>query len=484
MNTRYSRPTSWPISLKIPLLVALLMIIVSIVVTERVLSKLSELQDQQLRELSGTYLDGLSLAIMPHVLRKDIWEIYDTIDRTRGLYKTVNVVSTIVSDPNNVILAASDPVAYPTGLEMPAAIRQNSITESSVRIQTDRPKMTVYRNIQYQQQTIGRLTVQLDVTNQLVERFKVRATLIAGNALLTLLLAAIGYMLTMHMTKPMRILSEHLDDSREGDIHKIDRADFANSSAEITRLYASYNAMVQAVNDRDQIASRLFEEEKLASLGRLASAMAHEINNPLGGMLNTISTLKVYGETAKVREKSLGLLERGLRNIGDVVQSTLHTYRGRSDKRPLSESDIADLRLLLRPEIRRRNQKLDWHMNWSGNLPVDGTKTRQICLNLLLNASSAAGLGGSVNFQSMASDTALTIIVENDGLEISTKFLDLLNLTQSGRVPLEGDAGIGLWVICRLVDEMGGQKSGSFDNGISSIKILLPLKKEGILDAA
>jgi two-component system OmpR family sensor kinase len=76
------RLRSIPVSYRVPVIVALLMVIISAAISERVLDRLSRTQKSYLDGLAETYLDGLSSAVVPAVLRKDVWEVYDALDRS------------------------------------------------------------------------------------------------------------------------------------------------------------------------------------------------------------------------------------------------------------------------------------------------------------------------------------------------------------------------------------------------------------------
>ncbi|MEO1189539.1 MAG: sensor histidine kinase, partial [Pseudomonadota bacterium] len=86
-----------PLTIKVPALVVLLMVIASAAISERVMSRLIETQERHLQDLAESYLDGLSSSLVPHVLRDDIWEVFDTLDRSQRLYGAIRPIETVVT---------------------------------------------------------------------------------------------------------------------------------------------------------------------------------------------------------------------------------------------------------------------------------------------------------------------------------------------------------------------------------------------------
>ncbi len=82
-------------------------------------------------------------------------------------------------------------------------------------------------------------------------------------------------------------------------------------------------------------------------LGRLSSLLAHEINNPLGGLLNATDTIRSYADRPEVVKQSAELLDRGPHHLRDVARAMLGQYWLDRRGMPLSAEDFADLRLLV-----------------------------------------------------------------------------------------------------------------------------------------
>lgn len=222
---------------------------------------------------------------------------------------------------------------------------------------------------------------------------------------------------------------------------------------------------------------RLADRERLVSLGRLSSSLAHEINNPLGGLMNAVDTIQTYPDRPEVVRRAADLLSRGLRHLRDVTAATLTHNRAERADAPAGREDFEDLKLLIAPELRRKEQSLDWRVEAGeaalGALPA--APLRQIALNLLLNASAAAERGGRVALAVSAGERALSIVVANSGPGLSDDARRRL-LTAD---PLPPGGGVGLRLVHDLVADRGGEISLGSKDGLKAIEVTLPLSEKG-----
>ena len=481
---RLLRLPAWPLTLKVPLLVAALMLAVAVIISQIVLSRLIKDQETNLTLLANAYLDGLSAAVQPAVIRGDVWETFDALDRARGQYSGVEARYAIVELPDGSVLAASDPSSFPIHSPVPAELRSKFSKEDGLTINDEVGRAWLTRGLRTEGFSVGRILAEIDIASLLRVRSQVVLTLILVNGGLALAFSLIGYFAVKHMLQPLGVLARHVERVREGRVEPIPERYRKKVASEFGQLFDRFNAMAQAVGDRETLASHLAEQEKYALLGRLASGMAHEVNNPLGGMMNAIDTIQSHSGDPEVLSKSLDFLKRGLAGIRNVVRAALVTYKGGSDTSQLTPIDLDDLPFLVQHETGVRRVRLDWRNHVREPLTIDGPTVRQITLNLLLNACAASPFGGEVTVEASCSGSALQIVVADEGPGLSNDMAALLSSAEQIAAPSRESKGLGLWTTGTLIKRLNGAASIERPGGGTRIVITLPIGSEVARHAA
>jgi len=466
-------------AVKVPVVVAILMVAISATISNQILVRLSQTQQRHLEQLASAYLDGLSSSLVPNLLRDDIWEIFDQLDRSRELYAGLSAIYTLVAGQDGTILAASDPRRFPSQEAVPPSLTERFAPDRELVLAEDEERAFVRRSLSYQKRPIGAIYAEIDIQPLLAERREVLLTLIVTNAALTLVFAGFGYLAVRRMVRPIDVLAAHLERGRGGHIEPVPRAEIGAKNSEFGRLFRRYNALVRALSEREALAARLAEEEKMGSLGRLASGMAHEINNPLGGMFNAIDTIERHGDEPSVRHSALRIVKRGLVGIRDVVRSALVTYKGSGEMRHLRRGELDDLRFLVMHEVSRRQLDLAWNNDLPDEIPLPVGPVRQAVLNLLLNACSASPVGGHVGFSAHAIDGDLVVGVTDQGPGLPEEVAAILIGAEADAAPPGRGTGLGVWMVKRLVGELGGRvRTAPSQGGGTDIQIKIPLERE------
>ncbi len=216
------------------------------------------------------------------------------------------------------------------------------------------------------------------------------------------------------------------------------------------------------VTENKRIEQMLLQSEKLNVVGRLASSIAHEINNPLEAVTNLIYLAQAAAENPDVKQY-LHDAEVELRRVSVIASQTLRFYRQTTNSTPITASEMIDATLPLY-QGRLVNSKISVERRDRTNLRVtcfDG-EIRQVLSNLIANAIDAMGpSGGRLVIRSRAAvcwqtrQKGIVISVADTGPGMSGETLSKIFEPFFTTKGLNG-TGLGLWISHEIVSRHQG----------------------------
>jgi two-component system NtrC family sensor kinase len=251
----------------------------------------------------------------------------------------------------------------------------------------------------------------------------------------------------------------------------------------------------------------LVQTEKLASLGRLAAGVAHEINNPIAYVTNNLvvirrdthaalAALDAYrrgdaAEGAQLEEKAdIGYLREnftrtcdktleGLQRVRDIVRN-LRDF-ARLDEAEFKEADLNTALKstieIVRHQIKEKSIRLETNFDPLPSVLCHPGKINQVFLNLLVNAIQACSQGGVVATRTRAEPDRVVVEVQDNGCGISPEHKMRLFEPFFTTKPIGQGTGLGLSVSFGIVRDHGGAIDVESEVGRgSTFRVRLPLK--------
>jgi len=267
----------------------------------------------------------------------------------------------------------------------------------------------------------------------------------------------------------------------------------------------------QAENEAELRREQLFQASKMASVGTLASGVAHEINNPITSvMLNTPVVQKTWNaarpildahheETGNFTIDSMPysqLRDRMPQLLGDIadsakrVQSIVHDLKDFARQTPPDLNESVDINGVVEKAVGLvnnliRNSTLHFSLVCQENLPtVHGNAQRieQVIINLIVNACQAlpgADRGISVSTEYDAVSRRVYVIVQDEGVGMTIDTIEQIRDPFFTTKRESGGTGLGLSISDRIVRDHGGQMDfvSNPDNG-TTVTLYLPAAED------
>jgi len=332
-------------------------------------------------------------------------------------------------------------------------------------------------------------------------RNKVMGTISLLSGLSTILLLGLLSSIANNITRPLRVMVEATDKIARGDLdHRVE----INLRDEIGQLASSFNRMAdnlamandnltqwgqmlekrveERTHELREMQDSLIRSEKLASLGKMAAGVAHEINNPLTSILiNTYLILEKCPQDDACRE-NLTMIADETTRCAQVVKGLLDFARQTPSQAIHTDINGIIDRTVQILEKQASLKNITIIRNLDRSLPlidIDKSKIQQVFSNLIINACEAMPRGGSLTITSRTDPSGYNIEVLFADTGIGIPKENLQKLFDPFFTTKSFGTGLGLAVSYGIIQQRGGTIDVESEVGQGSVfKVQLPIEEE------
>lgn len=437
----------------------------------------------QSQELGNSILNMLAWSIN----NDDIWHAYTLL---RGHEENTLVEprrTLILFDKQKTIFASNQPIRYPIGTHI-SDIKTDSKTfrvglKNTVNTQTPEK----YSTERYMLSSMPLLT-----DNVIIGHLVIADSYESINALfnrvsmqgLMVILIIISFLTPAAWLWGKRIVNPLLN--LESCILKVGKEPIDNIQClvsydqdEIGRLSRHFKIMLHDLKKNSELEKRMVKSDRLAAVGTLASGVAHEINNPLAGMIMALDTYKQHCISADCKQRksalaSIELVERGLVQIQGTVSALL--VSANVNDKPLTRTDIEDTLKLVMPKRDTKSITFNWNNEIHNTINIPSTSIRQILINLLLNAINATKNEGLIDCHIRLDDKSLLITIKNNGNLMTERQLE--HLFEPFYSTSHYGNGLGLWVTYQIIQNLNGTITVTSENQWTTFEVTVPIPNQ------
>jgi len=214
--------------------------------------------------------------------------------------------------------------------------------------------------------------------------------------------------------------------------------------------------------ERDLQAAReaLLQSEKLAAMGRLTSQIAHELNNPIYGIMNTLELLKTEIPPESKRRRILELSLSETERLSEMLRNMLSFSKPEEEARKkINVNELLEgILLMMEKQMKEANVKVVTRLDPEiPGIMASTNQMRQVILNLFKNAKEAMPRGGSLTVRTEKEDTKVLIRIQDTGIgipeEIRNRIFEAFFTTKQ---KVKG-VGLGLSVCYGIIKDHGGE---------------------------
>jgi two-component system NtrC family sensor kinase len=227
----------------------------------------------------------------------------------------------------------------------------------------------------------------------------------------------------------------------------------------------------------------LLQSEKLAAMGRLTSQIAHELNNPIYGIMNTLELLKTEIPPESKRRRILELSLSEIQRLSEMLRNMLSFSKPEEEKRRSIKINelIEGILLVMEKQMKESNIKVEISLDPSiPEIMASTNQMRQVMLNILKNAKEAMPKGGSLMVKTARDGNKILIHVKDSGVGIPEEIKDkVFEAFFTTKQKVKG-VGLGLSVCYGIIKDHHGEITIESEEGKGATFIItLPIESQG-----
>ena len=234
----------------------------------------------------------------------------------------------------------------------------------------------------------------------------------------------------------------------------------------------------QDVTQEKRLRRELIQSEKLAGIGTLASGIAHEINNPLYGIIGTAEIMLEDGPSAvKFKEYTKDIIDYA-QNAAEIIKDlTNYSRTGERVNTPIDICEVIDTSLKLAKRGMNFDEiKVEKKYEDTPMIEAHSNELQQVFLNLVINAVQAMNGEGTLLINVRSQKGNVMISISDTGGGINEQDMDnVFNPFFTTKEPGKG-TGLGLSIVYQIIHNMGGRANVESEVGLgTTFYLLIPL---------
>ena len=221
-----------------------------------------------------------------------------------------------------------------------------------------------------------------------------------------------------------------------------------------------YSELADFAGELERSQAQLIQAEKMAAIGRLAASVAHEINNPLQAIHNSLH-LSLHERLGEDKRKTyLGMAQTEVQRLIEIVQRMLDFYRpSRGGMVPTDVNSIVENVLAL-AQKRLQHSDIHVHTNLRPDLPwvpVVSDQITQVGLNIVINAVDAMPSGGDLHLETTLSKDGEWVLIRFRDTGPGMSSDQIANLFEPFYTTKSDGTGLGLAISYGIIERHGGE---------------------------